>query len=302
MQYGRIDKALLDKKDLSLPQDAPQVKNVLPGAPNESFQVHVGCSKWGLPNWLGKLYPPKTRPADFLTEYAKQFACVELNAIFYKLPTNQQIDSWKSKVPANFKFCPKFTEAITHQKRLQHAEHELNAFVEMMQRLGTNAGPVFLMPHPQMGFGQWPVIQSFLRSVPAELQVFTEFRHPDFFRGPQSQEVFDWLQENNLGTVITDTAGARESVHMRLTTPHAFIRFVGNSLHPSDYTRIDAWVERLRQWQQAGLQTCWFFVHQHEELFAPELCKYFIEELNKACALSLKPPVFYQPQKDLFSE
>jgi uncharacterized protein YecE (DUF72 family) len=302
MQYGRIDKSLLGEKDLSLPPDHPQTNAVLSGKKNENFQVQVGCAKWGLTDWVGKIYPPKTKSADFLAEYAKQFTCVELNAIFYKLPTHQQIDSWKRKVPPYFKFCPKFTEAITHEKKLQDVERELNEFVEMMRRLGANAGPVFLMPHPQMSPVQWPLIQSFLKSVPEDIQVFTEFRHSGFFSEPNFPAIFSWLQENNFGSVITDTAGERQSVHMRLTTPHAFIRFVGNSLHPTDYTRINDWVKRIKQWQQAGLQSCWFFVHQHEELFAPELCKYFMEELNKACGLSLKPPVFFREERDLFSE
>ncbi len=33
--------------------------------------------------------------------------------------------------------------------------------------------------------------------------------------------------------------------HMHLTMPKAFVRFVANSMHQTDYTRLDAWIERI---------------------------------------------------------
>ena len=51
------------------------------------------------------------------------------------------------------------------------------------------------------------------------------------------------LERLKKGTVITDTAGRRDCLHMKLTSADIFIRFVGNSLHESDYQRIDDWVE-----------------------------------------------------------
>ena len=79
-------------------------------------------------------------------------------------------------------------------------------------------------------------------------------------------------------------------MHMKLTTPTAFIRFVGNSLHKSDYQRIDAWVNRIDSWLGSGLQTLYFFIHQHDELYSPELSLYMVEKLNKQCGLNIKPP------------
>ena len=102
------------------------------------------------------------------------------------------------------------------------------------------------------------------------------------------------LQRNNVGSIITDAAGRRDCVHMRLTTPQAFIRFVGNGLHPTDYTRIDAWVERIATWLHAGIEKIYFFMHQHEELHSPELCRYLIRQLNDRCKANIKEPVFVE--------
>ena len=98
------------------------------------------------------------------------------------------------------------------------------------------------------------------------------------------------MKELGVTSIITDTAGRRDVMHMKLTTPKAFIRFVGNSLHPTDFKRIDDWVERIAIWLDQGLQTLYFFMHQHDELFSPEASKYLIDELNKKCKLKLHPP------------
>src|SRR5258708_38044051 len=115
MQYGKIDEKLLGKTNLSLPPDHSQTTKLLAKQKKTNKpKVYVGCAKWGRPDWVGKIYPKGTKPADYLEEYAKQFNCIEFNAIFYKLPTLEQVRTWKSKVGKDFKFCPKFTEVITH--------------------------------------------------------------------------------------------------------------------------------------------------------------------------------------------
>ena len=95
------------------------------------------------------------------------------------------------------------------------------------------------------------------------------------------------LERNNVGSVITDASGRRDCVHMRLTTPTAFIRFQGNDLHPTDYTRVDAWIQRIKIWVEQGAKKIYFFMHQNEEINSPEMCKYVVEQLNKHCNANL---------------
>jgi hypothetical protein len=74
-----------------------------------------------------------------------------------------------------------------------------------------------------------------------------KFVTPDWFgKDAIREELFTTLKEINMGAVITDTSGRRDCAHMHLTIPKAFIRYVGNSLHPTDYTRTDAWIERMK--------------------------------------------------------
>jgi uncharacterized protein YecE (DUF72 family) len=156
---------------------------------------------------------------------------------------------------------------------------------------------MFLMPHPQMGTKHLDTIIQFLDGLPNDIKVFLELRHPEWFVNNNAQSLFDYCQSKGIGTVITDATGGRDCVHMELTIPQAFIRFVGNGLHPTDYTRIDDWVNRIKQWQQKGIESVWFFMHQHDEQYSPELCKYLIKKLNNDCNLSIKVPQFEDAQQ-----
>lgn len=294
MDFGKVVPDDLSAIDFSLPKDHPDTTKILSMASgNTTF--YVGCAKWGRPDWVGKIYPPKTKQADFLQHYAKHLNSIELNATFYRMPTKTQIKSWKNKVGEGFKFCPKFVDQITHIKRLKETRELLDRFFEAIYEFKENLGPVFLMPHPQMGPKSLEVQQAFIESMPKDIELFVEQRHKDWYVNSEAQnKLFTIMQANHAGSIITDASGRRDCVHMRLTTPQAFIRFVGNGLHPTDYSRIDDWVNRMKVWHEQGIEKIYFFMHQHEELHSPELCRYLIGEMNKKIGTPLKVPEFVE--------
>ena len=104
-----------------------------------------------------------------------------------------------------------------------------------------------------------------------------------------AEKLYALLEENGISNVITDTAGRRDLLHMRLTTPSAFIRYTGAN-HASDYARLDDWVERLVQWAKLGIEEIDFFVHQNMEVESPLLAAYFIEKVNQRLGLSIPVP------------
>jgi len=109
-----------------------------------------------------------------------------------------------------------------------------------------------------------------------------------------SKELFETLQSLNIGAVITDTAGRRDCAHMHLTIPKTFIRYVGNSLHHTGYTRIEAWIKRLKYWLNKGIEDLYFFMHMHNEATSPELTIYLVDKMNAACGLQLIKPKFVE--------
>jgi uncharacterized protein YecE (DUF72 family) len=303
MEFGRVTSEELDHIDFNLPPDKPDTTRVLQLNPVQKPEVFVGCAKWGRKDWVGKIYPKGTKEGDFLSHYSKHFNCIELNATFYRMPTKSQTEGWRSKVGDNFRFCPKFTDQITHIKRLKETKELLDRFFEGISGFGKTLGPLFLMPHPQLGPKGLDTLYKFITSLPKDISLFAELRHPDWYRDETAfQDVFNMLEETKTGTVITDASGRRDCVHMRLTTPEAFIRFVGNGLHRTDYTRVDDWVQRIKSWMELGIHKIYFFMHQHEEIHSPELSKYVIQQLNLHCGTSIPEPQFVESEPALFAE
>ena len=293
MEFGKINLEDLSGIDFTLPPDNPENSRILMAQQKEKLSVYVGCAKWGRKDWVGKIYPKGTKEADFLPLYAKNFNSIELNATFYKIPPFKQAQEWQSKVGSDFLFSPKISNSISHIHRLKNTEERMDRFLNGIAGFGSNLGPVFLMLHPGMGPKSLDTIEAFLQAIPRQIRIFVEMRHEGWFETREaSGAMFQMLERNGAGTVITDVAGRRDCVHMRLTTGEAFIRFVGNDLHPTDYTRVDQWISRIRRWMDAGLRRVYFFLHENEEVHSPVIARYAIEQFNKVCGTDLPVPVF----------
>jgi uncharacterized protein YecE (DUF72 family) len=304
MEFGRVLPEELDAVDFSFPPDPELTVKTLAAAKSDSpLEVHVGCAKWGRKEWLGKIYPPKTKDANFLDEYVKHFDSIELNATFYNTYPAATITKWKEKADSNpdFKFCPKFSQSISHIRRLKNAEEITTQFYEGIMAFGDKLGPLFLQLSDNFTPKSFPEVKAYLEHLPKDVPVFVELRHKEWYANTECRDsAFNLMHELGIGAVITDASGRRDCVHMTLPTPHAFIRFVGNSLHRTDYKRVDDWVERIAQWRDMGLQSVWFFMHQHDERYSPELADYVSEQLNKKLGLDLPRPQFMDRDKGLF--
>lgn len=292
MDFGRV--ADVNKIDFTFPNDHRITQQLFKDLKKQKSkpEVYIGCAKWGRKDWIGKLYPPKTKEADFLKHYVQHFNCIELNALFYRLFPKTVVEKWADAADSDFRFCPKFTNIISHIKRLNNVAKETDALLDTYSAFGKKLGTSFIQLDDRFAPKFAERIQQYLKSLPRDFDVAIEFRHPDFSVGSNEvNETYAAMRELGVSSVITDTAGRRDVMHMKLTTPKAFVRFVGNSLHKSDYQRIDDWINRIDTWLNSGLQTLYFFIHQHDELYSPELSSYMIEKLNKQCGLKVKPPI-----------
>jgi uncharacterized protein YecE (DUF72 family) len=243
---------------------------------------------------VGKIYPLKTKEKDFLQHYVNHYNSIELNATHYKIYGEAGIQKWADKAKGkDFKFCPKMYQGVTHRGSLKGKEFITNEFFRGIVAFGDHLGPIFVQVSDSFSPKRKDELYIFLKSLPADLQFFLEVRHPDWFAKKEiREEMFETLSSLSMGAVITDTAGRRDCAHMHLTVPKVFIRYVGNSLHPSDYTRCDAWVKRMKYWLDKGLEELYFFMHMHDEATSPELTVYLVDKMNRECGLSLIKPQF----------
>jgi uncharacterized protein YecE (DUF72 family) len=258
-------------------------------SPLKPARVGVGAPIWGQRLWSGRVYPLRAKPSDFLELYSRQFNTIELNTTHYRIPTPETVAEWRAQTPNGFRFCPKWPQEISHQRELQNCEPLTEMFCDSLSRLGDRLGSSFLQLSPAFHPRQLPILRRFLEGVPRGFPVCVEFRHPAWFtHGALVPEALEVLEHAGAGTVITDVAGRRDVTHVSLTAPRVLIRFVGNQLDSTDYSRIDAWIPRLKLWLENGLRELEFFVHQPGEPLEPELISYFIGRLNAATGTRLK--------------
>ena len=294
MEFGRVPEAKLNDIDFSLPREPAFNKTILKGKPVKDPKVYVGCAKWGRTEWVGKIYPPKTKEKDFLEHYVQHYNGIELNATHYKVYGEGGIKKWTEKAKGrDFKFCPKMYQGITHRGSLKGKDFITNEFFRGIVSFEEFLGPIFIQVSETFSPKRKNELFTFLRSMPTDLQVFLEVRHPDWFAKDEIRnELFETLRDINMGIIITDTAGRRDCAHMHLTVPKAFIRYVGNSLHETDYTRTDEWVKRMKYWLAHGLEELYFFMHMHDEATSPELTVYLVDKMNAEMKLHLIKPTF----------
>lgn len=295
MNFGSVDPSLLGTIDLSIPADPKSTAEVLKKAKKNQPKppiIRVGGAKWGRKDWVGKIYEKGTKEKDFLEHYAKVFDTIEMNSLFYRIQPESVIKGWVSKVGNDFLFCPKFYQGITHIKRLKNAEEFTNIFLKSISGFGEHLGPSFLQLADNFLPKNFDILAAYLKSLPKDLDLFIEVRHKDWFEKENRDKLFDLLQECNMGWVLTDTSGRRDVLHMQMPVPRVFVRYVGENLHPTDYKRVDDWAKRIKKWKEGGIHAVYFFIHQREELYAPELAKYTIETFNKVCGLNIPPPRF----------
>ncbi|MGE6219420.1 DUF72 domain-containing protein [Nubsella zeaxanthinifaciens] len=306
MEFGRVETSEINKIDFTLPADGEQTKLTLNGEAINDPKFFVGCAKWGRKEWVNLIYPPKTKEKDFLGEYVKHFNSIELNAVFYGIPKEDQILKWKEMADQrdDFLFCPKFSRAITHIKRLNNAQGETDLYLKAISQFDDKLGPCFLQLGDNFGPKNFEVLKRYLEALPRDLNLFLEVRHPDWFSvAADRKALFSLLADLNIGAAITDASGRRDCVHMELPTPKAFIRFVGNGgkfLESSDKKRVDDWVERLQEWLSKGLEEVYFFLHQHDESDTPIIADYTIEKFNKYLKADLPRIKFLPNQGGLF--
>jgi uncharacterized protein YecE (DUF72 family) len=296
MEFGRVTEKELATIDFSLPAEPADNKKILSGKKNKKPLVYIGCAKWGRKEWVGKIYPKGAKDANFLDHYVQHYNSIELNATHYQVYGPEAIGKWAARAKGrDFKFCPKVPQIISHYSGFNNVDALTDAFLAGILAFEENLGPVFLQVSEKYSPNKRDNLFKYLANLPKDVQFFLEVRHPDWFADTAiRKELFDMLCSLKIGAVITDSAGRRDCAHMELTIPKVFIRYVGNSLHATDYTRTDVWIERMKYWLDKGLEELYFFMHMHGEAYSPELTVYLVDKMNAACGLQLIKPQFVQ--------
>lgn len=284
MKFGKVENP--GDIDFTLPPDHPGTTALLTGSRGKT-DICIGCAKWNKTD-LKSFYPRGTK--DELAYYASQFNSIELNATFYNNFPIETIEGWYEKTTPGFRFFPKLHQGISHWKRLKEAKEATEVYLDGISHLKDKLGMLFLQLPDNFSPKNWDALKSYLEDWPKGFPLALELRHKGWYDGSwNSDDLYDVLEKNQISHIVTDSAGRRDLLHMRLTTPTAFIRYNGANVD-SDYSRLDDWFERLKSWMEAGIEHIYFFVHQNHEEASPLLSAYLIERLNKEMGTQLLVP------------
>jgi len=222
----------------------------MPGA-----RIHIGTSGWHYPHWVGPLYPPGTRPEEFLTHYTCVFQTVEINNSFYRLPTPATLTAWREATPASFVFAAKASRGITHLKKLRDAEASLSRFLNAVTILGEKLGPILFQLPPH-----WHVdaerLAAFLAILPTGFRYAFEFRDETWF----TPRVYRLLARHNAAFCMYDLNRRRAPI--KLTADFAYIRLHGpDGPYKGSYDgrALAGWARRIRAWATSGHDVYCYF-------------------------------------------
>ena len=284
-----------------------------------SFQL--GCAIWAYKGWLGDFYPKGSPAGQLLKLYCDRFSTVECNATFYSIPSPETVAKWGETVPDDFRFCPKFPKIITHQGVLKPHINEALDFIQLMQILGQNLGPLFVQLPPSYGPSNLNDLAQFLKGLPTDLvKIAVELRHPDWFKPPFHSNVTGLLKSLKVGQVLLDSRPMYEvegdpqkhsqrrkprvPLIPQLTADFSIVRFISHPQQKENERFMEDWLLPLEEWTKAEREI-YFFMHCPVEEHSPDHAKFFYDKL-RAIPLDLpslpweniaKPPA----QLDLFS-
>ncbi|MEQ1747025.1 MAG: DUF72 domain-containing protein [Saprospiraceae bacterium] len=272
MDFGKLPN--VDHVNFTLPPELPQNATLLAALPPRQGPavIYLGATGYNMKPWVGRWYPTGAREKDFLSHYGRLFNTIEHNTTHYRIPDAATVARWREEVPADFRYCPKIPQTISHARDLGLNGREIHFFCEAIRGLGETLGCCFIQLPPHFGPESLSVLYRFLDVFPDDIPLAVEARHPAFFQDNAADEdFFQLLHDQRAAAVVTDVAGRRDVCHLRLTTGRVLVRFVGNGLHPTDYTRTADWADRLSLWFSLGLHEAYFFCHEPDNLLAPDL-------------------------------
>jgi uncharacterized protein YecE (DUF72 family) len=229
------------------------------------MKLYVGTSGYSYKEWKGSFYPEKIQAAEMLSYYAARLPAVELNNTFYRMPRTSVIESWKTQVPANFRFSVKATQSITHYRRLKDAGAQTKQMLETVSALEDRLGVVYFRLPEDMK-KDVERLETFLKDLPADIPIAFDFRHPTWF----DDEVFELLRRHNRVSCVSDT-DERPADRIDKTADWGYLR-----LRRVNYSAAELaeWMQRIRaqKWKNVFV----FFKHENEGT-GPKLAAQFIK-------------------------
>ncbi|MFE3447095.1 DUF72 domain-containing protein [Nocardia sp. NPDC059180] len=204
----------------------------------------VGTSGWQYRDWRGVLYPQGVPQRLWLEQYAAEFATVEINNAFYRLPSAENFAAWRTRTPAGFRIAVKASRFLTHIKRLRDPEEPVQRLMGRAASLGDRLGPILLQLPPTLRADP-PLLDECLHCFPADTRVAVEARHESWW----TDDTRAVLERNGAALCWAD-ADERPVTPLWRTTDWGYLRLHHGTAEPwPRYHRpvLTEWAHRVSE-------------------------------------------------------
>jgi uncharacterized protein YecE (DUF72 family) len=203
-----------------------------------SHAIRLGAQGWNYPAWVGPFYPSRTKPADFLSVYARAFDTVEVDSTFYAVPAAKTVRGWYERTPDAFTFALKLPQEITHERRFIDAGEVANRFFDVARELGPKLGPVLIQCGPDFSPTERDALEEFLPTLPSDIAFAIEFRQ----KGWINEEVLQLLEARQVALALVDARWIPRKWMLKLaerpTAPHVYVRWMGPDRSLTDFSHV----------------------------------------------------------------
>jgi uncharacterized protein YecE (DUF72 family) len=219
--------------------------------------VQIGTSGWSYDHWKGVLYEPGVGSGERLARYADEFDTVELNASFYRWPSDAMFERWRDRLPVGFTMSVKAARGLTHARRLRSPEEWVERIAHAWDDLRGHHGAVLVQLHPAQERDD-DRLDYFLRCLPPRVRVALELRHSSW----DVPAVYDLLERRGAAYVVMSGAGL--PCVLKATADLVYVRLHGPddaALYAGSYGSYDLhwWAQRVQEWHEQGRDVLAYF-------------------------------------------
>jgi len=211
---------------------------------------------------------------------------VEIDSTFYQIPAKNMVDLWNARTLPNFKFSAKFPRVITHEKKFQNCQRELELFYEAMLPLKDKILTLLIQFPPSFKITDGlEALGKYDFYFDDTYRYAVEVRHSSWF----NDLAYNFFKKNNICLVWNQLDIVRTPPVV--TTDFTYIRFIGDrSISEKDFGTIQRdranemvnWANRLKEVEQheRDVESAMVAANNHYAGFGPETTNMFREMLG----------------------
>jgi len=181
----------------------------------------------------------------WLPYYSQVFNYVEINSTFYNIPSELMVKNWNRRTPDNFRFTAKLPKIITHDKKFQNVEKDLELFYQRMEPLKDKLLALLIQLPPSYKLKEGlEDINSHDFFFEGDFRYAVEVRHSSWF----SDLAYNFFKNNNIAMVWSQID--RLQTPPVVTSDFVYLRLMGDRRLAEDQfgkIQIDR-TEEIRNW------------------------------------------------------